>query len=247
MCLSGFECKAAGAGGGPGNDLRVQCSLHGKLRSLDCLQDNGCGQLICMDDRRCKGSDHMGNQGPNMQALMPGMDPQMAFGGPGAPSMGIAFDAFGNPLLGPPVTTPQFVDANGVAYGAQHLPGAGFGFPQGAFPQFGGAYPQMFGQPGMPQGMGFPYGAMQLGADGDDADAEEKKAKRSRSPKRKGKGKDKRKKEKKDKSSRKRHSRISSSSSNSSRGKKRDKRRKRKSRSASKRKRKSPTPSSSSS
>merc|ERR1740120_226533 len=48
----GYECKAAGSGAG--NDLRVQCTLHGKLRSLDCLEDDGTGRLVCTSDRRCK-------------------------------------------------------------------------------------------------------------------------------------------------------------------------------------------------
>eukprot|EP00448_Togula_jolla_P034143 CAMPEP_0170630462 /NCGR_PEP_ID=MMETSP0224-20130122/34012_1 /TAXON_ID=285029 /ORGANISM="Togula jolla, Strain CCCM 725" /LENGTH=107 /DNA_ID=CAMNT_0010958519 /DNA_START=74 /DNA_END=394 /DNA_ORIENTATION=- len=52
VCMAGFECKAAGSG--PGNDLRVQCTLHGKLRSLDCLQDDGTGRLVCCPERRCK-------------------------------------------------------------------------------------------------------------------------------------------------------------------------------------------------
>merc|ERR1719447_803258 len=52
ICMQGCECKAAGSG--PGNDLRVQCTLHGKLRSLDCLEDDGTGRLVCTPDRRCK-------------------------------------------------------------------------------------------------------------------------------------------------------------------------------------------------
>merc|ERR1719456_1901498 len=57
ICFEGKECKTgkSDASGGTFNNLnkdeKVTCSLHGKLRSADCMVDDGTGNPVCAPDK----------------------------------------------------------------------------------------------------------------------------------------------------------------------------------------------------
>merc|ERR1712176_1436281 len=50
---------------------RAECSVHGKTRSTDCLQDDGAGGFCCKSANQCKQSGDMPNWAKNSAMMMP--------------------------------------------------------------------------------------------------------------------------------------------------------------------------------